>query len=185
MPGSILRASRDALARFKAEGAELRREGFEGAAAEPAEGDGGGDIDHAHLAGHSRSAAVERARVRSFRAGRPHGRAGRSTGRGPVQRGGRAQHVLDGADAGDRFLGKRKRHGDGAGEFAIDIDRAAAHSLHDAGLLQRPARESRKDEGFLGADIIQDAEDFDLEFVDAVAGEYGASDPVHAGPDVL
>ena len=51
MAGSILAAAGDALAGFEAEGAELRREGIEGGAAEAAEGERRGDIDHAGLAG--------------------------------------------------------------------------------------------------------------------------------------
>ena len=43
-------AAGDALAGFESEGAELRREGIERGAAESAEGEGRGDIDHAGLA---------------------------------------------------------------------------------------------------------------------------------------
>ena len=52
MTGSSLRAASDALARFEPEGAELRRKGVEGGAAESAEGERSGDIDHAGVAGH-------------------------------------------------------------------------------------------------------------------------------------
>ena len=82
--------------------------------------------------------------------------------------GGGAQHVFDGADAGDGILGEGEGHGDGADEFAVDVDRAAAHALHDAGMFERSAGEAGEDEGFLGADVVEHAEDFDLEFLDFV-----------------
>ena len=69
--------------------------------------------------------------------------------------------------------------------FAIDIDRAAAHALHDAGVFEGTAGESREDEGFLGADVIEHAQDFDLKLLDAVAVEDGAPDAVHSGANVL
>ena len=60
---------------------------------------------------------------------------------------------------------------DGAHQLAIDIDRAAAHALHDAGMFQGTAGEARQDQRFLGPDVIQDAEDLDLELFDAVSPE--------------
>ena len=99
--------------------------------------------------------------------------------------GGRAQHGLDGADAGDRVLGKREGHGDGADEFAVDVDGAAAHALHDAGVFQGSAGEAGEDEGFLGADVVEHAEDFDLKVLDLVAVEDGAAGAAHAGFEVL
>ena len=47
MPGSSLAAGGDALARLESEGAQLRREGVEGGAAEAAERKRRRDIDHA------------------------------------------------------------------------------------------------------------------------------------------
>ena len=52
-------------------------------------------------------------------------------------------------------------------------------------MLERAAGEPRENEGFLGADILEDAKDLDLEFFDAVAGEDGASGAAHTGFDVL
>ena len=52
-------AAGDALARFEAEGAELGREGVEGGAAEAAEGERRGDIDHAGFAGRGRAPGGE------------------------------------------------------------------------------------------------------------------------------
>ena len=52
-------AAGDALARFESEGAELGREGVEGGAAEAAEGERRGDVDHAGLAGQTAARAGE------------------------------------------------------------------------------------------------------------------------------
>ena len=101
--------------------------------------------------------------ARAARAGRWRGRWRRG-GRGGD--GGGPQHGLDGADAGDGVFGEREGHGDGADEFAVDVDRAAAHALHDAGMFERSAGEAGEDEGFLGADIFEHAEDFDLKILD-------------------
>ena len=78
-------------------------------------------------------------------------------------------HVLDGPYAGDGIFRERKRHGHGADQPAIDIDRAAAHARHDPGMFERAAREPRQNQRFLGADVIQHAQDLDLEFVDLAA----------------
>ena len=94
-------------------------------------------------------------------------------------------HVFDGANAGDGLLGEGKRQGDGAGKFAVDVDGAAAHPLHHAGLPQRTAGEPRQDDGLVRTDIIEHAEDLHLEFLDAIPGKHGASGAVHAGADVL
>ena len=45
--------------------------------------------------------------------------------------------------------------------------------------------EAGEDEGFLGADIVEDAEDFDLEVLDFVPIKDGAPSAVHAGFEIL
>jgi len=107
----------------------------------------------------------------------------RRIGRGG--RGGGTYHVLDWTNGGDRVFGEWECHGDGADEFAVDVDGAAAHSFHDAGVFEGPAGEAREDEGFLGAEVVEDAENFDLELVDAVTGEDGAAGASHAGSDIF
>src|ERR1035441_540434 len=99
--------------------------------------------------------------------------------------GGGAQHGLDGTDAGDGVLGKREGHCYRPDEFAVDVDRAPAHALHDAGVFQRSAGEAGEDEGFLGADIVEHAQDFDLEVLDFVPVKDGAPGAVHPGFEVL
>ena len=77
--------------------------------------------------------------------GRWRGRAGRP------RRGAAPNHVLDGPDGGDGVLGEGKRHGHGAHQFAIDVNRAAAHPLHHPGMFQRAAGKPRQDERLLWA----------------------------------
>ncbi len=123
-----------------------------------------GDIDHARHCRRMAGSGAETPRVRSGSARATRGCAARLP---RARGGGRADHVLDGPDAGDRIFGIRKRQGHGARQFAVDVDRAAAHSLHDAGMFERTAGEARQDEDSLGPIVIQHAEDFDLEFLDA------------------
>ena len=52
-------------------------------------------------------------------------------------------------------------------------------------MFERAAREPRQDEGLLGSDIIEHAEDFHLELVHAVPGKHRASHAPHSGPDIL
>ena len=94
-------------------------------------------------------------------------------------------HFFNRPDAGDRLFGKSERHGHGARQPAVDIHRASAHSLQDAGFGQRPAREARQDERLLGADVLEDTEDFDLKFLDSRAGKDGLADAFQSGPDVF
>ena len=174
-------AGADGLPRLEPEGPQLGRERIEGGLAEAAEGNGRRDIDEASFTGHDGPRPGERA---SEVGGREvEGGAG-ARGRGGHIIGG-PDHFLYRAYAGDGVLGERKRHGDGAGELSIDIDRAAAHALHDAGVLEGTSGESREDEGFLGAEVIEHAQDFDLKLLDAIAVEDGAPDAVHSGANVL
>ena len=176
----------DALARLQAQRAQLRRERFQRGAAEPAEGDGGGDIHHARFAGGPRGhpGLGFGQDAREIPIGQRDGGA-LDRPRGGWQCRGGPHHVLDGPYAGDGIFGERKRHGHRAHQPAIDIDRAAAHARHDPGMFERPAREPRQDERFLGADVIQHAQDLDLEFVDLAARKDGPAGAAHAGLDVL
>src|ERR1039457_4472453 len=80
----------------------------------------------------------------------------------------RAARWAEAAGGGDGVLGKREGHCHRPDEFAVDVNRAPAHALHDAGVFQRSAGEAGEDEGFLGADIVEHAQDFDLEVLDFV-----------------
>ena len=122
---------------------------------------------------------LRRTRVRSPIRQRDGGALARPEADGKCRGG--PHHVLDGPYAGDGIFGEGKRHGHRAHQLAIDIDRAAAHALHDPGMFQRPARKPRQDERFLGADVIQHAQDFDLEFIDLAARKDGPAGAAHAG----
>ena len=165
MPGSILAPAVTDWRGSRPSGRSCGAKASSVARREAAKGEGCCNIDHAGLAGldglgagkDAGEVAIGKGDEGTSRCG-CDGRSGR-----------RADHVLDGPDAGDGVLGEGEGHGDGAGEFSIDIDGAAAHPLHDAGVLERAAGEPGEDEGFLGPEVLEDAEDFDLEFFDAVA----------------
>ena len=95
------------------------------------------------------------------------------------------QHFLDGPDAGDGIFGVGKGQRDRADQFAIDVNRAAAHALHDAGMLERSAGKPPQDQRFLRAGIFQNAEDLNLKILDFVAVENRLADAVHARPDIF
>ena len=52
-------------------------------------------------------------------------------------------------------------------------------------MFQRTAGEAGEDEGFLGADVVEHAKDFDLKVLDFVPIEDGAAGTVHPGFEVL
>ena len=99
----------------------------------------------------------------------------------------RTQDVLDGCDAGKGLFGEdteleRQR----TGELAFEIDGAAAHAGDDASVLHLGAFELDEDDGLLRAEkIVEDAEDFEIEFFDLVAGEDGVGVALHAGADLI
>jgi len=95
------------------------------------------------------------------------------------------EHGFNGLDAGYGLFGERKAEGDGPEQLAVDVDRAAAHALENAGLGQWPAAEPGEDDGLLWAEILEHAEDFDLELFDAVALKDGPADAMETGSHVL
>ncbi len=120
------------------------------------------------------------ARRRSGRGGvakeRPEGEGSERRGGGGMRSRGIGDHAFNGLNSSDSTFREREAEGDGAQQFAIDIDRAAAHALEDAGFGERAAAEPGEDDFLAGSDILEDAEDFDLELFDAIAGEDGAAD---------
>ena len=69
------------------------------------------------------------------------------------------EHLGDGRNAGDRLLGKfPDTESQSAGEFAVEINRTAAHAGNDAGVLGFLAAEPDQNDVALGpVDILQDA----------------------------
>lgn len=92
-------------------------------------------------------------------------------------------HGLDGPNAGDRLFREWKSERYCSQEFAVDINRTAAHALEHPGFGERTAAEAREDDRLLWRDIFKDTEDFDLELFDAVALEDGAPDAAEAWVD--
>jgi len=52
-------------------------------------------------------------------------------------------------------------------------------------MFERPSRKTRENDRFLRADIIEHAEDLDLELIDAISHKDGSSGAAHTGFDVL
>ena len=94
--------------------------------------------------------------------------------------------VLDGSYAADGFLGEdAKFEREGAGEFAFEIDGAAAHPCDDAGVLYFWPFELDEDDGLPRAkEIGHDADDFEVEFFDLVSSEDSVGVPLHAGANL-
>lgn len=113
---------------------------------------------------------------------------GRQTARSCRRRSGKSgisEHGLDGLDAGNWLFGKGKTESDSAEQFAANIDRAAAHALQNASFGQWPPAEPGQNDSLLWTQILEHAEDFDLEFFNAVALEDGPADAPEAGMHIL
>ena len=98
------------------------------------------------------------------------------------------QHLMNRRDADNRVVredGWNKRQC--ADQFAVNINRAAAHARQDARFLQRqrPAGHSRHDRVAVRALIGEDAENFHIEFFDSRSGKDCFADAFHAGADVF
>ena len=95
-------------------------------------------------------------------------------------------HLADGSDARQRCLGESVGKRYGAGQPALNVDRAAAHARQDTGFLERPADEAGEDDRGLGTGIVfQHAEDFDTELLDCCPGENGPARRAQTSPHVL
>ena len=95
------------------------------------------------------------------------------------------EHGFNGLDARYGLFGERKAEGDGPQQLAVNVDRATAHALENAGLGQWAAAKPGEDDGLLWAEILEHAEDFDLELFDAVALEDGPADAAETGTHIL
>ena len=95
-------------------------------------------------------------------------------------------HLVDGCDAADRYLGVRPSIGHGADQTAVDVDRAAAHALDDSGLFQRSAGQPGQDQVLARPQSVAlNSEDFDLEGVDGGSLEDGLAHAAHAAAKVI
>jgi len=57
--------------------------------------------------------------------------------------------------------------------------------LHDTGIRQRPTAQTSQDDRLTGAQVIENAEDFDLKLLDAGTGKDGPAHAVLAGVNVF
>ena len=90
---------------------------------------------------------------------------------------------MTGADASERFGGEGKAESDGPGEASVNVDGAAAHARHLAGLGYLLAAQAHAEERLLGTDVLEHAEHFDAELFDLGPLENGASHALLAGTD--
>ncbi len=97
------------------------------------------------------------------------------------------KHVLDGSDAGEGFLGKNAElQGKRSGKLSFEVDGTAAHSRDHAGMFDFRALEFHEDDGLFGSqEIGEDADDFEVELFDLVAGKDRVGIPFHAGLDLI
>ena len=95
-----------------------------------------------------------------------------------------SDHLLDRLDSRDSFLGVRKSQRNRANQLAVNVNGAAAHSLHDSSSLQRSAGQPRQNDGLPWGDVLEYAEDFDLELFDALPLEDGPADSAQSGVDI-
>jgi len=96
-----------------------------------------------------------------------------------------ADHRLDRLDSRDGFLRKREPERDGAEKLTVDVHGAAAHSLNHPGFPKPAAAEARENHALSGPEILENAEDFDLELFDSIALENGTADAAEAGTDIF
>jgi hypothetical protein len=94
-------------------------------------------------------------------------------------------HGLDWLDASDGFLREGETEGDSAEQFTVDIDRATAHALQNAGFCQRTAAQAGEDDGLPWTEILEDSEDLDLEVFNSITLEDRFADAAKSGADIL
>jgi hypothetical protein len=96
------------------------------------------------------------------------------------------QDCFDGGDASNGFLGEDAQfQRESACKFAIEVDGAAAHAGDDTSVLDFGAFELDEDDGLLRTEkVVQDAEDFEIEFFDLIAREDGVGVTLHARADL-
>ncbi len=88
-------------------------------------------------------------------------------------------HLRERGHARDRVLGEFPGEGHGAQEFAVDIDRAAAHPLDDPGMFQVAPLEPAEHHVAAGTDVPHHTEHFRLEFLEFRADHHGLTLALH------
>jgi hypothetical protein len=97
------------------------------------------------------------------------------------------QHRRGRRDSADRLLGEfPDAIRDGAHQLAVNVDRAAAHAGHDAGVFHLLAMQARQDHvGLRTRHIAQHAQNFHFHRLRRYAFEDGVGYAVHAGFDLV
>ena len=93
-------------------------------------------------------------------------------------------HGLDRRDAGDRILGEVPAVGERAGEASFDVDGRARHAGDDAGVDEARVVGLHEDDVLLGQEVVQHADDADVEALGLEALEDGEAVALHAGADL-
>ena len=95
------------------------------------------------------------------------------------------EHVLDGRYAADRLFRERAEfQRERANQFAVDVDRAAAHPGDDTRLLHFVAQQANQDHVLLRPDgVLQYADHFEIDLFHLVALEDRVGHTLHAGFD--
>ncbi len=129
----------------------------------------------------SRNAGTAGAGGVAFRFGNHRLRVGRL---GLVQRV-NLEHLLDRGHAADRLLGEiADTEGECAHQFAVNVNRAAAHAGDHARVFGLLPAEAHQDDVALGAvDVAHDAQDLDVHRLRLHTLEYGVGDAFHARLD--
>ena len=95
-----------------------------------------------------------------------------------------SQHLFDGPNPRDRFLGEVECQRHRAQQASVDVNRAAAHALHDARFLQRTTGKARQDDRLPGSHVFEHAQDFHLKILDLIALKDGFPNGVLAGAHI-
>ena len=90
---------------------------------------------------------------------------------------------MNGRDPGDGFFGEDAQlQRKGAGEFAVEIDGAAAHSGNHACVLNLGPFQLDQNDGLPWAqEIVQDSDDFQVELFHLIPGKDRVGVTLHAG----
>jgi len=94
------------------------------------------------------------------------------------------EHVRDGRDAGDGVLAEGPAVRVGTDQFVVDVDGAAAHARHRPGVIEQWVGRANQHEVLVGAKILEDVDDLDIEAFGLRATEDGEAVPAHAGLDL-
>ena len=98
----------------------------------------------------------------------------------------RIQNVLNRSHSGDRLFGEDAQlQREGSCELAVKVHRAPAHAGDDPRVLHLRPFQLNQNDGLLGAEeIVQHADDFQVELLNLVPGKDRVSISLHSGPNL-